>query len=60
MKQLKYFLAGAMSLIGLLVSLGVLDFRYNNGYTASFRVMFGLVLMLMGVYRLVNLSRKEN
>lgn len=59
MKKVKLLLGGIMVITGVLIITGIFDFRFQNKFSTSFRVMFGIVLMLMGVYRIVILINKK-
>ena len=60
MKKVKLLLGGIMVITGVLIITGIFVFRFQNKFSTSFRVMFGIVLMLMGVYRIVILINKKN
>jgi uncharacterized membrane protein len=48
--QIGYILGGAMVVVGTLILLGVIELQ--AGTVPMLRIMFGLVLLLYGVYRL--------
>ena len=54
---LGYVLGAAMLIIGLLILLGV--FTLRTGEDSTFSTVFGLVLALFGVYRIVVTQSKQ-
>ena len=54
---LGYILGAAMAVAGVLVLIGVL--RLRNGDDSAFSTMFGAVLLLFGIYRIVVTQTKQ-
>lgn len=57
MTLIGYLLGTAMVIVGLLVLLGVLKLR--AGDNSAFGTLFGLVLLLFGVYRIAVTQAKQ-
>lgn len=50
---LGYIFGTAMAIAGVLILTGVLQLRPGNGQNDGFGTLFGIVLLLLGIYRLV-------
>lgn len=50
---LGYIFGSAMTIAGILILTGILQLRPGNGQDPEFGILFGIVLLLLGVYRLV-------
>lgn len=57
MTLIGYLLGAAMVIVGILVLLGVLKLR--AGDNSAFGTLFGLVLLLFGVYRIAVTQAKQ-
>lgn len=57
MTLLGYLLGGAMSVAGLLILFGVLELRAGNN--SAFGTLFGVVLLLFGLYRIAVTQGKQ-
>jgi hypothetical protein len=60
-KILGYFTSIVLSIFGLIILTGVFDFLRMRNLPDQFRIMFGTVFLLYGIYRFVRLkfSQKE-
>ena len=50
---LGYIFGTAMAIAGVLILTGILQLRPGNGQNDGFGTLFGIVLLLLGIYRLV-------
>jgi hypothetical protein len=55
-KILGYFTSIVLSIFGLIILTGVFDFLRMRNLPDQFRIMFGTVFLLYGIYRFVRLK----
>ena len=59
MHLFRYVLGAIMVIVGALLLLGLIQPRFNPEGGERLRTMFGIVLMLFGIYRIATLARSR-